>query len=242
MDNGIWFFIMVFLFTFSGLAVGGISGGIIKVFFKNKLFLLYALCGGILIGLMLFEIIPETWEKNNKVGVILGVIIGIFLLSIIESLLKNRKKFIINHKKSVFLFLTIGIAIHNFPTGLALGMGSLEKLELSPLVIAIFFHHIPEGIALAFTFVDQEMNILIYWQILIIISIILGIGAFVGNTLVDNFEKLYSVFIGTSIGTIGLVTVTEILGKAKNNLPLITFLIPTLFGMVIVKLYFFVFL
>lgn len=48
------------------------------------------------------------------------------------------------------IFTAVGIAIHNFPEGLAVFMSSLSDVRLGiPLAFAIAVHNIPEGIAVA---------------------------------------------------------------------------------------------
>jgi ZIP family zinc transporter len=48
------------------------------------------------------------------------------------------------------IFTTLGIAIHNFPEGMAVFMSSLTNIKLGiVLAIAIALHNIPEGIAVA---------------------------------------------------------------------------------------------
>jgi len=48
------------------------------------------------------------------------------------------------------IFTTLGIAIHNFPEGIAVFMSSLVSIKLGiVLAIAIALHNIPEGIAVA---------------------------------------------------------------------------------------------
>ena len=46
---------------------------------------LYALCGGILLGLLSLEIIPETFSSYEMVGPILGIAIGILVMSLLDN-------------------------------------------------------------------------------------------------------------------------------------------------------------
>lgn len=46
---------------------------------------LYALCGGILLGLLLLEIIPETFSSYEMIGPILGMAIGILIMSLLDN-------------------------------------------------------------------------------------------------------------------------------------------------------------
>jgi len=48
------------------------------------------------------------------------------------------------------ILITLGIAIHNFPEGLAVFMSSLSSIRLGiVLAVAIALHNIPEGLAVA---------------------------------------------------------------------------------------------
>lgn len=48
------------------------------------------------------------------------------------------------------VLVAIGLAIHNFPEGIAVFMVSLDSISLGlPLAVAIAIHNIPEGIAVA---------------------------------------------------------------------------------------------
>ena len=129
-------------------------------------------------AIICFELIPEALEIADLFVVILGVIIGIFMMiicdifvdnlfqkrhknaSTINSKIYNNKKLITkgrnidsdNEKKKINLLKTgmivsIGLAIHNFPEGLAIGSGYEASVRLGlSLAIAICFHDIPEGI------------------------------------------------------------------------------------------------
>ena len=128
-------------------------------------------------AIICFELIPEALEIADLFVVILGVIIGIFMMIIcdifvdnlfqkrhknantINSKIYNNKKLITkgknidsnNEKKKINLLKTgmivsIGLAIHNFPEGLAIGSGYEASVRLGlSLAIAICFHDIPEG-------------------------------------------------------------------------------------------------
>lgn len=129
-------------------------------------------------AIICFELIPEALEIADLFVVILGVIIGIFMMIIcdifvnnlfqkrhknantINSKVYNNKNLITkgrnidsdNEKKKINLLKTgmivsIGLAIHNFPEGLAIGSGYEASVRLGlSLAIAICFHDIPEGI------------------------------------------------------------------------------------------------
>ena len=98
-----------------------------------------------------FDLIPEALEISNIINVILGILIGIIIMIYFDLLV--QKKFnikIVNKKEKNSLLKTgiivsIGLAIHNIPEGLAIGSGFEASLKLGlGLAIAICLHDIPE--------------------------------------------------------------------------------------------------
>lgn len=99
-------------------------------------------------AIICFELIPEALEIASLPVVLLGIIVGIIMMIICDLLVD--KKFSKGDKSANNLLKTgiivsIGLAIHNFPEGLAIGSGFEASLKLGlSLAIAICFHDIPE--------------------------------------------------------------------------------------------------
>lgn len=112
-------------------------------------------------AIICFELIPEALEIASLPVTILGIILGIFMMIACDLLVD--KKFnkesktvdnlnrinVINKRDNLLktgIIVSIGLAIHNFPEGLAIGSGFEASLKLGfSLAIAICFHDIPEG-------------------------------------------------------------------------------------------------
>ena len=73
------------IFSFGGLLLGGAVGVATRQLIEEKMHRLYALCGGILLGLLSLEIIPETFSSYEMVGPILGIAIGILVMSLLDN-------------------------------------------------------------------------------------------------------------------------------------------------------------
>ena len=105
-------------------------------------------------AIICFDLIPEAMDISGIINVILGILFGIIVMIFCDVLV--QKKFsgksinsIGNTKNTLLatgIIVSIGLAIHNFPEGLAIGsgFGASMKLGLS-LAIAICLHDIPEG-------------------------------------------------------------------------------------------------
>ena len=114
-------------------------------------------------AIICFELIPEALTIASLSVVLLGIITGIIMMIICDIFVDkkfNKRNITVNRNtqlnikdknKSNLLktgiIVSIGLAIHNFPEGLAIGSGFEASLKLGlSLAIAICFHDIPEGI------------------------------------------------------------------------------------------------
>lgn len=152
-----------------------------------------------------FDLIPEALEISNIPKTVIGIVLGIFTMIYCDILVQNKfnsKK--IKHKEQeknkykkiniktensnsinsllkTGIIVSIGLAIHNIPEGLAIGSGFDASIKLGlGLAIAICLHDIPEGISMAVPMKNGGMNkykILLY---VIFSGITTGIGALIG--------------------------------------------------------------
>ena len=149
----------LFFGTF-GTTIGGIIGVTTKKHSKKFLSFVLAFASGLMMAIICFDLIPEALEISNITNAIIGVLLGIVMMIFCDKIIE--KKFsninIIENNNSIKnkthnqsllktgIIVSIGLAIHNFPEGLAIGsgFGASIKLGLS-LAIAICLHDIPEG-------------------------------------------------------------------------------------------------
>ncbi len=138
-------------------------GGVIGILFKreNKKFVSFVLgfAAGVMIGISMFELFPESVEVTGLLGAGIAFFIGAIIMFLIDFLIPHE--YIGEHKERVDeksnkrlmrtgMFLALGIAIHNFPEGMAVFYSTLYDYRLGvAIAVAIAIHNIPEGIAVS---------------------------------------------------------------------------------------------
>ncbi len=113
----------LFFGTF-GTTIGGILGIIFKNISNRFLGFILSFASGLMLSIVCFDLIPEALQMTSVINVIFGIIIGIIIMFICDIMV--QKKFSVNKTKKVNSLLRtgvvvgIGLAIHNFPEGLAI--------------------------------------------------------------------------------------------------------------------------
>ena len=141
----------LFFGTF-GTTLGGVLGIVIKRNSNKFLSFILSFASGLMMSIICFDLIPEALDISSIYSVIFGVLIGIVTMIFCDVVVQNKfnKKEKEYSKKNDLLrtgiIVSIGLAIHNFPEGLAIGSGFEASLKLGlSLAIAICLHDIPEG-------------------------------------------------------------------------------------------------
>ncbi|MEG1710678.1 MAG: ZIP family metal transporter [Clostridia bacterium] len=146
-----------------GTGLGGLLGCLIKGNNKRTTSLLFSFAGGIMLGIVFFDLIPELMPLNREnlllhfFLAIIGIAIGMFFVFVFNSQIDKKlnlsKELPIekrNNKKYFLSGLAIfaSIALHNLPEGLVIGAGQLAEMG-TVTTILIGIHNIPEGMAIA---------------------------------------------------------------------------------------------
>ena len=211
----------LFFGTF-GTTLGGIIGVVIKKHSNKFLSFILAFASGLMMSVICFDLLPEALGISNIVNVIIGTIIGIVSMIFCDILVE--KKFSVNSKTKGMennllktgIIVSIGLAIHNFPEGLAIGSGFEASLKLGlSLAIAICLHDIPEGISMAVPMKNGGMKIskVIYYVVLS--GITTGIGAFFGAIVGSISESVIAICLSFAAGAMLYIVSRRINSRVK---------------------------
>ena len=221
--------------TLLGLFFGTIGttiGGLIGVFSKrnsNKfLSFVLAFASGLMLAVICFDLIPESINISSIYSTILGIVLGIILMILCDNLvqkifskkdsikLRNKNRVNIGLLKTGII-VSIGLALHNIPEGLAIGSGfdSSASLGLS-LAIAICLHDIPEGISMAIPMKSGGMHPLKVMFYVILSGLATGLGALIG-ALVGNISiNVIAICLSFAAGAMLYIVTGELIPEANQ--------------------------
>ena len=213
--------IMGLFFGTFGTTLGGIIGISLNKVSNRLLSSILSFASGLMISIICFDLIPESLAIGNIYITIIGiflVIIGMIFCDIfVDKKFNQNMKRKTNSMLKTGIVVSIGLAIHNFPEGLAIGsgMGASFKLGLS-LAIAICFHDIPEGISMALPMKSGGMNkskIIFY---VILSGITTGIGAFFGGIVGQISNAVIGICLSFAAGAMLYIVSGELIPEANK--------------------------
>lgn len=212
----------LFFGTF-GTTIGGIIGVCFKRTSNKFLSFILAFASGLMLAIICFDLIPEAMQIASIMNVLIGIILGIVAMIACDILV--QKKFNSNNiqrKNSNSLLKTgiivsIGLALHNFPEGLAIGSGFGASITLGySLAIAICLHDIPEGISMAVPMKNGGMNKLKVIFYVILSGITTGIGAFFGALVGGISQEIISICLSFAAGAMLYIVSGELIPESNK--------------------------
>lgn len=230
---------------------GTTIGGIIGIKFKNPsnkfLSFILSFASGLMTAILSFDLIPEALKISSIPNAVIGIILGIICMIICN--VAVDKKFKIKNSKTdtkrellrTGIITSIGLALHNFPEGLAIGSGFGASLTLGySLAVAICIHDVPEGISMAVPMKNGGMNsgkVLFY---VILSGITTGIGAFVGKIIGGISENVISICLTFAAGAMLYIVSGELIPESnslyKGKFPTIGNIIGFILGLIAVNI------
>jgi len=208
----------LFFGTF-GTTIGGIIGVVIKRNSNKFLSFILSLASGLMMSIICFDLIPEALEISDILHILIGIIFGIIVMIICDLFVQN--KFSNKSKGSTLLqtgiIVSIGLAIHNFPEGLAIGSGFESSLRLGlSLALAIAIHDIPEGISMAVPMKNGGMKASKVIYLVVLSGITTGIGAFFGAIIGSISEKIISICLSFAAGAMLYIVSGELVPESNK--------------------------
>jgi len=170
--------IMMYMILFSaiagicGMGLGGlISTILLKRPSEKMICWLLSFAAGVMVSIVCFGLVPETFEfagiAVSVLGLILGIVVVMGLNRVVDRITKLKGEELEVHQTHEELYhesqlinnprmlrsgilMLLAISLHNVPEGIAIGAGGAHSFQLGALLaFMIAVHNIPEGMAIA---------------------------------------------------------------------------------------------
>ena len=210
----------LFFGTF-GTTLGGIIGCTFNKVSNKFLSFILSFASGLMMSVICFDLIPESIQLSNILISVNGILFGIITMIFCDLLVKNKfnrsTKLKSNSLLKTGIIISIGLAIHNFPEGLAIGSGFDVSAKLGiGLAIAICLHDIPEGISMAVPMKNGGMKI---WRVLLYVllsGVTTGIGALAGAIIGNISQTIIAISLGFAAGSMLYIVSGELIPESNK--------------------------
>ena len=203
-----------------GTALGGVIAVFIRKHTDRLMGFLLEFSAGLMVGVSVFNLLPNAMELTSVWIVLLGVMTGILLSMLLQSKLKfSEKKPLRGASSRSFqlmrtgIFVAIGIALEGLAIGV--GFGASHAIGLS-LLLTIMIHDVPEGIAMALPLREGGVS---RWKavgITVLSGIPTGLGAYIGAYLGYISENIIGVFLAIAAGTMLFISIGDLVPESKT--------------------------
>lgn len=205
-----------------GTGMGGIIAYFINKPSKRWLSTLLNISAGLMLGVVCFDLLPRAFELGSFGVGLLGTIIGVLSMALLQEIISKRTdKGMVQsrtkHHSKTGVLIGIGIALHNFPEGLAIGVGftSFQSFGLG-LSLVIALHDIPEGIAMAVPMRIGGTRPLKVVLAALLAGLPTGIGALLGYVLGEISAGFIGVCLGFAGGAMLYITCSELIPESRD--------------------------
>ncbi|MBE9047433.1 ZIP family metal transporter [Pleurocapsales cyanobacterium LEGE 10410] len=194
---------------------------------------LLGLGGGVMLAATAFSLIVPGKEAAEGLGysqaesalvVSIGMIVGACLLGLMhnyfphEHFQQGREGKVTKNFGRLWLFV-IAITIHNFPEGLAVGVGFGDG-SIShglPLALGIALQNMPEGLVVALALRELNYSIKYAWGVSLLTGLVEPIGGFCGASIVNFGQSFLPWGMAIAAGSMLFVIVDEIIPEIDRK-------------------------
>jgi ZIP family zinc transporter len=116
------------------------------------------------------------------------------------------------------ILIAIGITIHNFPEGIAVGAGYMHSPQFGIFIaLAIMLHNIPEGIATALPLCKSGLSRWKSFKVAFFSGLVEPVGALVAALFLVNFQVLIPGALAFAGGVMVFITLDELIPAAREH-------------------------
>ncbi|MFI3115438.1 MAG: ZIP family metal transporter [Clostridia bacterium] len=202
--------------TLSG-AIGTGLGGVFAICTNKKsnkfLSCILELSAGLMLSVVFLDLLPNAFLRTDFITNILGLLIGIFFMVLTKSVICDDN----NSYQSIGMVLAVGIALHNLPEGLAIGVSLDADFSLGlSIALAILLHDVPEGLAMSIPLKMANMHPIKILCISIFAGLTTGLGGLIGVIIGKISDNIIGLSLSIASGAMIYVIIMELIPKSKE--------------------------
>lgn len=173
-----------------------------------------------MIAVVCLELIPEALNISGLLPALIGIVLGIITMIYCDLIVQKRFSLKNQKGKNTLLktgiIVSIGLAIHNMPEGLAIGSGFEASIKLGfGLALAICLHDVPEGISMAVPMKNGGMKASKVIFYVVLSGITTGIGAFLGAIIGTISTSIIAICLSFAAGAMLYIVSRRINTRSK---------------------------
>jgi zinc transporter, ZIP family len=126
--------------------------GVLKRPSMRFLFNMLSFAAGVMLAISFLNLIPESIVLSSILTCAIGVLAGSFFMYLLDKAIPHIHPELMSQEpgcnlKKTSIYLIMGIFLHNFPEGMAMAIGTVTDTKLAfAIALGIAIHNIPEGI------------------------------------------------------------------------------------------------
>ena len=201
--------------------LGPIIGSIIGVIKKPSfMYMCNMLCfaAGVMLGISFLELIPESIHISSVGICVAGIIMGSLIMYGVDRIIPHIHPELCAQEQGCNLqrtsvYLILGIFLHNFPEGMAIAIGAVTETKVSLIIaLAIAIHNIPEGICTSAPYYHTTGNRLKAFLVSSSTAVPLLIGYLLARYIYASITPgVLGFIIGATAGLMIYITLDEII-------------------------------
>jgi ZIP family zinc transporter len=141
----------VIILATAGPVIGSLIG-VLKKPSNRFMFNMLSFAAGVMLAISFLELIPESIHLSSVWLCILGIAVGSGIMFMLDRIIPHIHPELCSQEqggnlKKTAVYLLLGIFLHNFPEGVAMAIGAVSDFKLTIVIaLAIAIHDVPEGI------------------------------------------------------------------------------------------------
>jgi ZIP family zinc transporter len=208
--------------------LGPIIGSLIGVINRPSdrfMYNMLAFAGGVMLSISFLELIPESIRLSSVYICIIGIIIGVGIMYILDKLIPHIHPELCSPEqgsqlKRTATYLILGIFLHNIPEGMAIALGEVSKeVSVYAIAFAIAVHNIPEGVCTSAPYFYSTKKRLKAFLLSSSTAIPIVVGFLIAMVLYSYISYTYiGLIVGATAGLMIYITSDEIIPTSSRKI------------------------